>query len=313
MVNENKIINLLKKHSMGFIGDDACVIPKNDSETKLVITKDILVESIHFRTEYYTPKDLAHKSLHVNLSDLAAMGAKPAYIMCGVSIPAYYNEYIEEYFYYFIKECKNNEVIIIGGDTTASKKDLFISITAFGYSTKPKLRSNAQIGDYICLIGEIGLAHLGLLYAEENNINGFPYLEKLLRPNAKTKEGIWLGQIELINSMIDVSDGLYVDLYRLCKASGVGALINLKNLYRYLDSKVSMKNALEGGEDYSILFTLNSNYFTCLNDKFFEIFGYNIKYIGDIVFKSGIEFIKDGELVELECIPFSHFGEDPLK
>ena len=92
MMNEDKLIHFLKKHSAGFIGDDAAVIPCAQDMCS-VVTKDMLIEDIHFRSHYFTPADLAHKVLHVNPSDIAAMGAKPLYILCGIAIPPHLHDY----------------------------------------------------------------------------------------------------------------------------------------------------------------------------------------------------------------------------
>ena len=262
MISEDEIVSALQSSSFGFIGDDAALLPSEKSDSNYVVTKDLLVQDLHFRTKYFTPQDLAHKALHVNLSDLAAMGAKPLYILCGISIPDDLQDYCVKFLDYLTLACKKAEVVLIGGDTTASKARLFISITAIGSAVKNyiKTRSTAKVDDIICIAGNLGFAHTGLTALEKGFETDKKYTKSFLRPTAKTKEGIWLGKKDCITGMMDISDGLYVDLRRLCKASNKGAILNIELLKNCLESKISIKTALEGGEDYGLLFTTNPKY-----------------------------------------------------
>ena len=125
-MTEDKVINFLQQEflSLDGIGDDAAIFAEN-----YVISKDLLIEDVHFRRKYVDSKSLAYKALHVNLSDIAAMGASATYVMLGIAIPKNCDQYIDDFLRAFAQECKINDVVLIGGDTTASPDKLFISIT----------------------------------------------------------------------------------------------------------------------------------------------------------------------------------------
>jgi thiamine-monophosphate kinase len=309
MINEDKLIKSLQQDNC-FIGDDAAVVPFVDNQN-YVITKDILVEDIHFRTKYFTPYDLAHKALHVNLSDIAAMGAKPTYILCGISVPQYLHEYATQFLHHLTQICKNLDVILIGGDTTSSQDKLFISITAIGIGQKDqiKYRNSSKNGDIICIIGDIGFAHTGFALLEQNLTSQEKYISSSLRPIAKITEGIWLGSQQYVHSMMDISDGLYIDLNKLCKSSNKGAVIELDMLQQHLDPEISLQTALEGGEDYSLLCTIDKNSFELLSDQFSNNFNYQVKPIGFITDGDSIKFKKNNQIIDLTVNPFTHFGE----
>lgn len=312
MINEDKLIKALQKSSHGFIGDDAAVLPSFNANTNYVIAKDVLAEDRHFRIKHFTAEHLAHKALHVNLSDLAAMGARPLYLLCGLSIPDNLQHYACEFLNALTDICQKNGVILIGGDTTASKSHFFISITVIGQATETniKYRSTAQMDDVICLAGNLGFAHLGFQCLEQSKATDSLYINSFLCPEAKIKEGLWFGKQASITSMMDVSDGLYIDLKRLCEASNKGAEINIDYLLKYSTTEISLQSILEGGEDYGLLVTVNKDSFKALSHEFSKTFGYNLKRIGHIREEQGLEFKQAKQRVEIPLKPFSHFGEN---
>ena len=319
MLNEADIIESLKVDFPQYIGDDAAVIKTSDNQN-YVITKDILVEDIHFRASYFDPSSLAQKALHVNLSDIAAMGAEAKFVVLGIAIPTSQEIYVKEFLKSFSSKCKEANVILIGGDTSKSLDKLFISITVIGLagSGSIKNRSNAQEGDLLCVVGDYGSAHLGFI-ACERFINGFDqYKENFLRPTAKKKEGLWLGNEPYVTSMMDISDGLFIDLEKLCLASNLQGVIDLKLLNSC--SSILLKDCddlglkplevmLSGGEDYSLLFTVNKNNYNNLAMRFEQNFGYKIKNIGHISKGKGVRFLENGLKKALTINPFTHFGE----
>lgn len=319
-ISEAEIIKVLSSKSGGYIGDDAAVLPPLDQE-QYIITKDLLIEDVHFRIDYFNATDLAYKSLHVNLSDLAAMGAKPIYILCGISIPVDLNEYAKNFLEQLTTLCDKYDVTLIGGDTTKSTDKLHISITAIGTTSKEciKYRSLAKTGDTVCVVGHLGYAHLGLTALEAKSHINAKYINAFLRPKAKIKEGIWLGQQPEITSMMDISDGLYIDLKRLCKSSSCGSLIELSTL-EYDDEFENSCHALgvkpldvilTGGEDYSLICTVSTTAFSNIAETFKKTFDYNLRKIGKIITGSSIRLKKNNnEFIELNTKPFTHFGED---
>jgi thiamine-monophosphate kinase len=318
MLNEAQIIARLEKFFPKYIGDDAAVI-KVSAKKSYLVTKDLLVEDIHFRKKYFDPLSLAHKALHVNLSDLAAMGAKPEFILCGISIPISYQKYSTDFLYHFARLCEKEKVILIGGDTTRSPDKLFISITAIGTAlTKNiKYRSTAEINDLICVAGNLGVAHLGLSFFEKSLFGGKKFKKIFLRPDAKVKEGQWLANQSCVTSMMDLSDGLYIDLKRLCQQSKVSGNLELERFVPTADFISScnlvgfdpIETMLTGGEDYSLLFTVKKAKYQKLFSKFKKKFGYEVKHIGHISAGSGIRFTRNGKHEALQLKPFSHFGE----
>lgn len=310
MINEDRLIASLQKFSEGFIGDDGAVIPSNNDK-HFVITKDLLIEDIHFRIDYFKPEDLAHKALHVNLSDIAAMGAGPLYILCGISIPSHLHDYARIFLDSLSSACQKANIILIGGDTTASQDALFISITAIGMASKSnvKYRNSAKTSDMICVVGNIGFAHLGFLGLEKSQIAKDQYIRSFLRPEAKIKEGIWLGSQAAVTSMMDVSDGLYIDLNNLALSSNKHAVIDIDLLQNYLAPEVSVQIALEGGEDYGLLVTISEGSFENLSRRFMRCFGYNLKLIGYITDGDGISFQQGKRTTEVTVNHFTHFGE----
>ncbi|MFN7096870.1 MAG: thiamine-phosphate kinase [Gammaproteobacteria bacterium] len=319
MLSEAHIIEYLTANFPDNIGDDAAVI-NGYAGQQYVVTTDLLVEDIHFRVSYFNPADLAHKALHVNLSDIAAMGARPCFILCGISIPMAQAKYAEDFLFSLATICKKAGVLLIGGDTTKSPDKLFISITAIG-TTAPeyiKYRTTAAVGDYICITGALGDAHIGLIACENKRSDLTEFKNAFLRPHAKINEGQWLGTQLSVTSMMDISDGLFIDLRRLCEASNVASNIILENIVPstsfinacydlQLDPVTTM---LIGGEDYGLLFTVDSENYQLLADAFMQRFGYQITCIGHIVAGNGVHFIEQGQAKNMTLTPFSHFGEE---
>lgn len=320
MLNEDRIIQSLKRSftAPGGIGDDAAIFPFIKEES-YVITKDLLIEDIHFKTQYTPIKCLAEKSLQVNLSDIAAMGATPKYVLLGISIPKHWEQTINSFLSHFVKACKKSDVELIGGDTTGSKDKLFISITAIGIvkNSQIKLRSSAKDGDTIFVAGNLGYAHIGLKILEKNLSGAKAYKKAHLTPQAKIQEGIWLALHNEITSMMDLSDGLYVDLKKLSLSSGLSAQIYIEslandNLFTKACRKIQLdpiETMLIGGEDYSLLGTVETKETKRIQKLFYEKFGYPLKIIGKTVKgkKGSIIFMKKGKIENLQLNPFSHF------
>lgn len=301
------------------IGDDAAVLPLSDRES-YVVSKDILVENRHFRLRYGDAETLAHKALHVNLSDIAAMGAQPQFVLLGVALtPNLPNAWIRKFLDGFAESCKKKNVQLIGGDTTASDHDLLISVTVIGRGDKAhlKFRHGAKAGDAVCVAGLLGEAHAGLR-ALERKARGLEAVKaKSLAPEAKIAEGLWLGRQAGVTAMMDVSDGLYVDLGKLAEASKMGAVVDLGAL----KPSAALQEAcaplrlevrecmLAGGEDYVLLLTVSADAYEKMAQEFEKQFGYALVKIGAIQSGSGVELREGGKTVPMTYRAFSHFGE----
>ena len=173
MLAEASIIHQLYTAFPEQIGDDAAVFAFTENQS-YVITKDLLIEDIHFNINYCDPMSLAQKALHVNLSDIAAMGAVPQLVLLGIAIPPTYETQLPNFLEAFTTACKDTSVILIGGDTTRSTDKLCISITVIGTAKNShlKYRKNAQVNDLICLVGPVGYAHVGFVALEASQQQG---------------------------------------------------------------------------------------------------------------------------------------------
>ncbi len=316
MLSESGIIQTLQSYFPEQIGDDAAIFSFSHDES-YVISKDLLIENIHFRLRYQTPESLAHKSLHVNLSDLAAMGATPKYILLGLSIPSYFEPHVQPFLNAFTSACKATSVLLIGGDTTGASKTLVISITAIGTIKNEyiKLRSTANAHDLLCIAGQVGEAHLGFAALEHNHAKLLNYKNSFLNPTARIAEGIWLGQQTAVNSMMDVSDGVFVDLTRMCQASNLGCTVHLDafkpdNAFIKACRTLNLDAAhvqLEGGEDYSLMFSVSPCAYEKIAYAFKAQFQYSFKCVGTFQKGEGITLMQNHQPIKRDINPFSHF------
>jgi thiamine-monophosphate kinase len=212
------------------VGDDAALLRVPPGQD-LAITVDTLVEGVHFLPEV-DPVALGHKSLAVNLSDLAAMGAEPAWVTLALTLPAVDERWVEGFCAGFYALAERFGVEVIGGDTTQGPRSITVQAHGFVPSDAGMLRSAARPGDAIYVTGTLGDAGLGLLFAThrlsaedlvETDVKAL--LERLDRPIPRVGAGIALRG--LAHACIDVSDGLYADLSHILEESGVGASVDL--------------------------------------------------------------------------------------
>jgi len=275
--------NIEHKHlsTLKGIGDDAAVISANNNKVK-TITNDLLVEGIHFDLVYTPLKHLGYKAVVVNLSDLYAMNSTPQQIIVGIALSSKFSLEALEQLYDGIKlACKVYNVDLIGGDTTSSLTGLMISITAIGCASPDKItyRNGAKENDLICVTGDLGAAYLGVQILErekrifEENPGIQPKLDnykyvvgRQLKPEAR-KDIIELLDKNNIKptSMIDISDGLSSEIIHICSQSKTGCRIYEDKIPISKETeKVAnelnihpLTSALNGGEDYELLFTVN--------------------------------------------------------
>jgi thiamine-monophosphate kinase len=245
------------------IGDDAAWV---DCPGKsLLLSTDLLVEGRHFNLCWTSFRALGWKALAVNLSDIAAMGGKPAYFVVSLGVPVDFSaEDVEKFYQGMRAVARRNGVALVGGDTSAADRWL-VSIAIVGFAPYGAVpRSGAGVGDDLYVTGTLGDAALGLeLLKERLRVPRGAASYLLARhhlPTPRLAEGMLLAREKVPTSMIDVSDGLVQDLGHLCAASGVGAVVweealPLSRAYRSLLSSCGTKFALGGGEDYELLFS----------------------------------------------------------
>ena len=261
------------------VGDDAAIIDHFGKQT--VVSTDLLIEGIHFDLMYTPLKHLGYKSVMVNLSDIYAMNAYPTQVTMSIGISNRFSiESLNEFYEGVYLACEKHGVDLVGGDTSSSNKGFIISVTAIGEVAPNQFvkRSTAQKGDLICVSGDLGGAFLALtlmerekkIYLENPQIqpdleNESYIVSRLLKPEAR-KEIIDFFEKENIlpTSMMDVSDGISSEVLHLCKQSNLGCVLyeekipiadeSRKAAYKFgLDPTVC---ALNGGEDYELIFTL---------------------------------------------------------
>ena len=311
------------------IGDDCAVIDAGEKFT--LITTDMLVEGVHFNLMYAPLKHLGYKAVVVNLSDIYAMNGDATQITVSIAISNRFSvEAIEELYKGIKLACDLYKVDLVGGDTTSSTSGLVISITAIGEVKKDEIvyRSGAKENDLIVVSGNLGAAYMGLqvlereraVYAEnpkmQPELEGFDYiLERQLKPEARKDIIHFLKDLGVMpTSMIDVSDGLASELIHLSKASGLGMTIyddklpidqETFNVARDFNLTPSTC-ALNGGEDYELLFTISQKDFEKLKDnKHFAI-------IGHVTDKNCTVNIveRNGTIQELTAQGFNHFSAE---
>ena len=260
------------------VGDDAAVVAMNGKQT--LITTDLLLEGIHFNLEYVPLKHLGYKAAVVNISDICAMNATPTQMLVSLGISKRFSvENIEDLYGGIRLACERYGVDIVGGDTCSSMTGLTISITCIGEAKKEDIvyRDGAKENDLICVTGNLGSAYLGLQLLErerqvmQSNPEGTPafegkeyLLERQLKPEARLDIVQKLRQAGIRpTAMMDISDGLSSELMHICTQSGVGCAIYEDKIPIDYQAAVLAEEmnlnivtcALNGGEDYELLFT----------------------------------------------------------
>ena len=282
LINHIKNIFPIQNKSIEIgIGDDAAVLI-NNADFQTVISTELFIEGIHFDLSYFPLRHLGYKIAVAGISDIAAMNAIPKQILINIGLSNRFSVEAVTDFYHGVKSaCDDFSVDLIGGDTTASRTGLVVSITAIGQVEKVKItkRSGAKIDDIICVTGDIGASFLGLQLLEREkavfqaNPNAQPELDdfdyivgRQLKPTARMDIVHQLAELNIVpTSMIDLSDGLASDLLHICAQSGVGANIFEEKLP--IDDKTFLAAtslnlspitaALNGGEDFELLFTIS--------------------------------------------------------
>jgi thiamine-monophosphate kinase len=283
-------VTLYQPGSLTGIGDDAAVIDNGPGRT--VVTTDMLLEGVHFDLSYCPLKHLGYKSVVVNVSDICAMNAVPKQIVIGIGLSNRFSlDAIEEFYEGVLLACERYGVDLVGGDTCSSQAGMVISITAIGIAQEDELvyRNGAQENDLICVTGDLGAAYMGLqllnrekkIYLEnpqaQPDLQGYDYiLERQLKPEARLdiiqRFKTWYVKP---NSMIDVSDGLASELLHICNASSVGCQVYeeklpIDHLARDLGMELGLDPtvaALNGGEDYELLFTISMSDYEKIKDR----------------------------------------------
>lgn len=240
------------------IGDDGAVLAV-PADHELVVSTDTLVAGVHFPS-LTAPFDIGWKALAVNLSDLAAMGATPAWALLALTMPSADMAWIEKFADGFAALACEHRLALVGGDTT--RGPLSITITVFGVAPAGAAitRSGAQPGDWVCVTGTLGDAAAGLACVQARDDSAHELIGRLNRPVPRIAAGLLLRNVA--SAAIDISDGLLADLGHICVRSGVGAELCVDDLpmsaafAEYADASTRQRLQLAGGDDYELCFSV---------------------------------------------------------
>ena len=320
---------LRNSSSLKGVGDDAAVI--NHEGYRTLVSVDLLVEGIHFDMTYTPLRHLGYKAAVVNFSDIYAMNGTPTQIVVGLGISNRYSaEALDELYSGIRLACEEYHVDMVGGDTTSSKTGLVISITVIGMAKEEDVvyRSGAKPNDLLCVSGDLGGAYMGLLILEREKaeflanpnmqpqLKGFDYvLERQLKPEARKDIIARFKELGIKpTSMIDISDGLASEVMHLCKESGVGCqlyegkipqdptTVKLAKDFQIVPSIT----ALNGGEDYELLFTIDQKDYETIQ-KMSE----DVTVIGFMTADKGIAELvtPDNHVIPLKAQGWNHFKQ----
>lgn len=331
MATEEELVRAIKKLLSGEepgvvvpIGDDAAVVEPGGHQQ--VITVDTLVEGVHFDPDVTQPSDLGYKAVVVNVSDVAAMGGSPRYAVVSLAVPPDTRPaWVIEVYGGMREAAEDYGLALVGGDTVRAS-ECVLTVTVLGTVAKGRAvtRSGARPGDRIVVTGALGAAAGGLRLVRGRETDtrravmtdwGRRLVGALDRPAARVGEGETLAQAGA-SSMIDVSDGLALDLSRVCEASEVGARVALadvpvSSLLEELASAVDVEPldlALHGGEDYELVATLAPAAVESASRKLLDRFGTRLTDIGEIIETGFVAVGEDGAERPLEAKGWDHFG-----
>ena len=295
-IGEKELINYILSKSEDIVADDTAVT--RFSDTNLISTCDMLIASKHFpsRMSYF---QMGFKSVTVNVSDLAAMGADPLGFLLSIALPKDLEvEHFKEIIDGVINACNYYNIPLIGGDTNEAS-EIIISGTALGLCDNPLLKNTANEGDFLCITGDIGLAALGFNLNEDNI-----YTDKSLKPLARLKEGKIIKDAGA-TSATDITDGLASELYEM-KRDSLGFMIHEDKLeisdeFKEISSKLELdylELILHVGEDFELVFTVSD----------VDDLDIDFKVIGEVNNSNKIQItLSNGEIKEIDNRGYNHY------
>jgi thiamine-monophosphate kinase len=300
------------------IGDDAAAWRPSRSALS-VISSDVLVEGVHFEHEWMSAEDIGWRAMASNLSDIAAMGARPLLATVALGLPpAVPRSRILAYYDGMLACARANGVELCGGDLSRAPA-VFLALTVTG-EVRPsnlKRRSSARAGDILAVTGRLGASRAGLAALRDRVVLGEHEADALAafrRPEARVAQGRWFGASRSVHALMDCSDGLASDLARLARASGVGARIEDVPVAASAAAAAAQLGerpeafALAGGEDFELLVSIAPRAFAHLARRFEQRFGRPLYRLGRLLADERVVVVKDGNEEALERTGWDHFS-----
>ena len=290
------------------IGDDAAVV-KPPPHKLMVLAVDTLNEGIHFPASI-APCDLGHRAVAVNLSDLAAMGATPAWALLSLSMPAADADWVSGFVAGARRLATRHDLAIVGGDTVRGPLSVCMHVVGFVEPERYLARGNARPGDAVFVTGHPGDASAGLSLLQSGE-SGNRLTDRFWRPQPRTDIGCALGGVA--SAAIDITDGLVTDLRRMASASGVRLVIELRDLplsdvlVELRGADAALQHALAGGDDYELCFTVEPGRETLLGGMAAD-WECGITRIGRVEEGEGLVLLQDGQPTQLSSLrEWQHF------
>ncbi|GAA5647297.1 MULTISPECIES: thiamine-phosphate kinase [Vibrio] len=315
--------NLIEKYFVGrqsqrkdvllAAGDDCALVQPPDN-VALAISTDTLVEGTHF-LKSANPGWVAHKALASNISDLAAMGATPAWVSFALTMPQADEAWLAPFCDAFFQLADYFGIQLIGGDTTKGPLCLTLTVQGFVPKERALTRHTAQVGDWIYVTGDLGDSRAGLDVILDANKRSLPFADKLEERHFISTPRVLAGQalLNIASAAIDISDGLIADLGHILQRSSVGASIDVAELplsaelLQFLgDTTQAQQYALTSGEEYELCFTVPQEYRGTLDSALAHC-GTKITCIGQIRPAGTFELHQGGKPVEWQLHGFDHF------
>ena len=328
-LSEEEIINLVASLAGGAggdltvgIGDDCAVL--GGAQSGLVVTTDLLVQGVHFDLRLMSPSDVGHRSMAANLSDLAAMGADPAWGFLSLGLPARPQaSFVSELVGSMVNQGRAYGLRLAGGDTVKSPQ-VVINLCLLGAmgTLAPVLRSGGRLGDAVCVTGRLGGSGAGLAWLQAGRDPADPAAAAAVaahcRPVPRVEAGRALAESGAVHAMMDLSDGMASDLPRLARASGLGAAVEAERVP--VDPSATavaealggdaLGWALGGGEDFELMFTCDPGSVELLADLVAEAAGgLSVTQVGRLTPGPGVSLIRQGKEEPITYMGYDHFRE----
>lgn len=298
------------------IGDDCAVVRKSPGVVELWTT-DTLVEGVHFDSSWHPPDLLGRKAASVNISDIGAMGGTPRFALLSLGMTARFGQdWVDQFTSGFLAVLAQYDMALVGGDTVFSGERLMMSVTVCGEMKEEQIcyRSRALVGDRVWVSGNLGNGACGLELCRKGMQDNYPLLRNAhLDPVPQVVLGQDLAASGLVHAMMDLSDGLATDLAHICKASGVGAEVIAEDVpmaAELVDAAGQLqlsplKLALQGGEDYQLIFTAPEESGDALI-RLCQEKGFEISSVGRIVQGEGVVLCQDEERRDISFGGYEH-------